>query len=64
MDQNQEIRLDFKTLDREQVMADMISEKNGIIRQLATEVQQLRAENEQLKVDFEKRTGKTSGEAT
>jgi hypothetical protein len=42
----QEIRLDFKTLDRERIMADMISEKNGIIQQLATEVQQLRAEND------------------
>jgi hypothetical protein len=46
---NGEIRLDFKTLDRERIMADMISEKNGIIQQLATEVQQLRAENGELK---------------
>jgi hypothetical protein len=52
--ERQEIRIDFKTLDREKVMADMISEKTSIIQQLVGEVQILRQENEKLNTAIEK----------
>jgi hypothetical protein len=47
--ERQEIRIDFKTIDRDKVMADMISEKSAVIQQLIGEVQKRREENEDLK---------------